>query len=136
MKDISKRLTQYQKESIYQFYADWILSNKKINFRNNSETSGGYFKDGDVEYESYMDLFDKSKLFSIIVTNNIKDILINISVDEINDKNNINIINNFILKNKPNTTILTDIDFTNMTNIEVNKSKLRFKKINKLLNNI
>lgn len=136
MKDISKRLTQYQKESIYQFYADWILSNKKINFRNNSETSGGYFKDGDVEYESYMDLFDKSKLFSIIVTNNIKDILINISVNEINDKNNINIINNFILKNKPNTTILSDIDFTNMTNIEVNKSKLRFKKINKLLNTI
>ncbi|MFA5585617.1 MAG: hypothetical protein WDA02_03610 [Saccharofermentanales bacterium] len=136
MKDISKRLTQYQKESIYQFYADWILSNKKINFRNNSETSGGYFKDGDVEYESYMDLFDKSKLFSIIVTNNIKDILINISVNEINDKNNINIINNFILKNKPNTTILSDIDFTNMTNIEVNKSKLRFKKINKIINNI
>jgi hypothetical protein len=136
MKDISKRLTQYQKESIYQFYVDWILSNKKINFRNNSETSGGYFKDGDVEYESYMDLFDKSKLFSIIVTNNIKDILINISVNEINDKNNINIINNFILKNKPNTTILSDIDFTNMTNIEVNKSKLRFKKINKIINNI
>ena len=133
MKDYSNRLTQEQKESIYEFFAHWVISVRPVKFREN-DTGGCYFNEGDSYYESYMDIFNKTKLSSIIV--NTGDIMLHVNVKDIENDKNIDIITNFILSNKNKKGLLTDDEFFNLTKIYVNKLKLRFKKIKKIKDGI
>jgi hypothetical protein len=135
MKDLSNRITQEQKESIFDFFAQWVSSGSPVKFRDN-DTGGCYFDVDDSSYESYLNLFDKSELSSIIVNNTKIDIMILVSASDIKNKNNINIITNFILTNKTNNGLLTDDEFSKITNIVIDKTELRYKKINKIKNNI
>lgn len=137
MKDIVKSLTQEQKESIVEFVAKWLKDGKTV------DISGDYsnltITSGDIRYFVSMGIFDKNELFSIIVMNTSLNVKLSVQVKDINNQSLVKDIENFLISQQIQNGIgseLTDMDFYNVTNIEVDPSKLRARKITKLRENM
>jgi hypothetical protein len=132
MKDLQKKLTQEQKEIVYEFVASWIKSGRKIDdcmFDNMKSIT-----DGEVNYTINMNSFDTNKLFGIIVNNFELKLRIVIRADEIINKSLVDYICNYMIsilsmdKGK-----LSDKEFNEITNLEVDLSMSRSKKVKRLI---
>jgi len=128
MKDLQKTLTQEQKETVYEFVAGWIKSGRKLDecmFDNMRSII-----DGDVTYTITMSNFDKDKLFGIFVTNSKLKLRISVNVDDILNKSLVDYINNYMKALlSMDKGELTDREFNEITNLEVDLGMSRSKKV-------
>lgn len=136
MKDIIKTVSLEQKELILKFISNWIKDDKKINF--NDDYTILEIKNDGISYSVATSIFDKKKLCIISIHNYCLNVSMTINVKDINNEW-VHFIENFIISTQIENGDgfdLNDNDFFNITNIEVDLSKLRSKKILKIKKNM
>lgn len=135
MRELQKTLTQEQKDTVYEFVASWIKSGRKLDtcvFENMRSIT-----DGNVEYLISMSNFDINKFFSLSVSNSKLGLRISIHADEIKNKSLVQYIENHM-----NALLsmakgeLSDEEFNDITNLEVDLSMSRSKKVRHLMDKI
>lgn len=137
MIEIVKSLTQEQKEAIAKFVADWIEDDNLI--KPNSDYTAISIEDGDVDYYASLNIFDRTKLSTIIVSNNRLNLRICIRVSDILDMKSLKIIEDYIVSLQISNGVgseLTDSEFYKITNLDIDPSTLRARKIKKIKENM
>ena len=129
-------LTENQQELIFDYITKYIKNNGDVGVRESSE----YILNIDgIEYKVSMSIFDKDKLFGIIVINRNLNTFALAAVHQLNInkqiENNIKYLTNFMLS-KSVSKIVDDEFFSKLTNIDSDKQISRYKKITKILKKI
>lgn len=135
MRELQKTLTLEQKEAVYEFVAGWIKSGRKLDtctFENMRSIT-----DGNIEYIISMSNFDINKFFSISVSNSKLNVRISIHTDQIHNKSLVQYIENHMKALlSMDKGELTDEEFNEITNLEVDLSMSRSRKVRHLMDKI
>jgi hypothetical protein len=131
MKDVQKTLTQEQKETVYEFVASWIKSGRKLEecmFNNMRDIT-----DGEICYSISMSTFDINELFSISVNNTKLNLRISVHADDILNKSLVDYITNYMRALvSMGKGELSDEEFNNITNLQVDLGVSRSLKVRQL----
>lgn len=131
MKDVQKTLTQEQKETVYEFVASWIKSGRKLEecmFNNMRDIT-----DGEICYTISMSTFDINELFSISVNNTKLNLRISVHADDILNKSLVDYITNYMRALvSMGKGELSDEEFNNITNLQVDLGVSRSLKVRQL----
>ena len=135
IKDSPKTLTQEQKEAIVQFVVKWIKDGKLIK-QGSSDTSFTII-DNDIWYMLSLSIFDKTELFSISVSNDKIGTRISVYGKDVLDKLAVKYIGNYLNSMITlNTEELTDAEFNEITNLDIDITVSRAKKIKHIKENM
>lgn len=138
MKKINKTLTDEQIDIIIEFVYKWLNDGKSYKIGSDYTWFTIKDKDSDISYSVFLNMFQPYNVSNIIVTNNKLQVKITIHVGSIsNDK--LKHIENFIKKLQFEEGVgkeLTNSDFFNLTNLTVDQSLLRKRKIDNIKNNM
>ena len=135
IKDSPKTLTQEQKEAIVQFVVKWIKDGKLIK-QGSSDTSFTII-DNDIWYMLSLSIFDKTELFSISVSNDKIGTRISVYGKDVLDKLAVKYIGNYLNSMITlNTGELTDAEFNEITNLDIDITVSRAKKIKHIKENM
>lgn len=131
MKDLQKTLSQEQKEAIYEFVAGWIKSGRTL-----SECMFGSMRvidDGDIHYTIAMSTFHNDKLYSIILINHKLNVRISVEADDIQNRSLVNYITTYMnMLTSSESGELSNKEFNEITNLEIDLSMSRSKKVRQL----
>ena len=138
MKEINKTLTAEQIDTIIEFVYKWLNDGKTCKIGSDYTWFTIKDNDSDISYSVFLNMFEPYNVSNIIITNNKLQVKIAIHVGNIsNDK--LKDIENFIKKLQFQEGVgkeLTNSDFFNLTNLTVDQSLLRKRKIDKKKNNM
>ena len=127
---LQKALTQEQKEIVFELVASWIKSGKNLDECTFDDMRA--ITDDGVRYIITMDIFKKS-LFGITVYNREKEVKLKIEAKDIMNKSAVDYITNYmhsLISQKKGE--LSDSEFNDITNLEVDLGISRSKKVRRL----
>lgn len=135
MKDIKKTMTQEQIDTTLEFILKWLKNQKP--YTTNNDCTSISIVDGDFSYSAHLSIFDPHRLSTLFVSNNKLDVRIMVSID--NNNSISDEIENFIKSLQLQMGVgedLSNSDFLNITNLTVDQSLLRERKIKRIKDNI
>lgn len=138
MKDINKKLTNEQIDTIIEFVYEWLKNDKIYKIGSDYTWIDIHDDDNKISYSVFLSMFKPYNLSTIIITNEKLKVKIAVNVSDVkNDK--IIDIENFIKSLQFQEGVgdeLSNSDFFNLTNLTVDQSLLRERKIKRLKNNM
>lgn len=138
MKDINKKLTNEQIDTVIEFVYKWLKDDKTYKIGSDYTWINIDDKDNGISYSVFLSMFKPYNLSNIIITNEKLKVKIAVNVSDVkNDK--IIDIENFIKSLQFQEGVgyeLSNNDFFNLTNLTVDQSLLRERKIKRIKNNM